>query len=91
MNNPRHVKRLLSVFDLPDCGSSGLPEGTSTRVMYFYDEEAKIKEFRILGKNITVDEDTRIKAWLNENVDHAAPFPDSRGHGPVARFREDPC
>jgi hypothetical protein len=82
MNNQRHVKKLLSVFDLQDCPSLRLPKGVSSRVMFHYDEKANIKEFKILNRNITGDEDSRIRKWLHEHTDHMDHFPCWGGFGP---------
>ena len=90
MNNSRHVKKLLSVFDLPDYGPPGLPERPSIRIMFLYDEEANIKEFKILKKNITADEDSRIRTWLRENVDHLF-FPARGDVRPLPGLREIPA
>ena len=84
MDNPRHVMKLLSVFDLPDRGTPGPLKAPPTRIMLFYDERENRKEFKILNRNITRDESLVIEAWLKENVDPLNLFADPCGHVTLA-------
>ncbi len=69
MEKRRDVVRLLSIFDLNTNRTPCLPENTSTRIMLVYDKVNNVKEFKILGSGITEDVDSRIKSWLEENID----------------------
>jgi len=69
MEEKRHVNKLLSVFDLSDCGNPGLPEGTLGRVMFSYDQRKGLKEFKILTREIPEQIRTGIILWLENNVD----------------------
>lgn len=69
MEKRRDVVRLLSIFDLNTNRTPCLPENTSTRIMLVYDKVNNVKEFKILDSGITEDVDSRIKSWLEENID----------------------
>jgi len=68
MAKQRYVDRLLAVFDLNTCQALGLPEEVSTQVMFLYDRKSDVKEFSLLDNEMTKDMDSRITAWLNENI-----------------------
>lgn len=61
MVNKRHVKRLMSVFDLSDCESLKFPKGASSRVMLLYDEEENRKEF------------ARLRPWVSIRLEPFGP------------------
>ncbi|MDY6951858.1 MAG: hypothetical protein SWE60_10115 [Thermodesulfobacteriota bacterium] len=68
MAKQRCVDKLLAVFDLNSCQAFGVPEGASTQVMFQYDRQSDIKEFSLLGNEMPKDMNSRITAWLNENI-----------------------
>ena len=67
MEAKRHVKNLMSVFDLSDCENLQFPESAQGRVMLFYDEEKNRKEFKLLNKTIPKNMRGRITSWLENN------------------------
>ena len=69
MEKKRHVNKLLSVFDLSDCGDLNLPGGALSRVMFAYDEREDLREFTILTREIPEEIRSRITSWLEENID----------------------
>ena len=69
MEKRRDVVRLLSIFDLNTNRTSCLPENTSARIMLIYDKMNNVKEFKILGSGRTEDVDSKIKSWLEENIE----------------------
>ena len=66
---PRHVERVMSVFDLTIGEVLDLPQNLSTRVVLVYDEKARRKEFTVLNSNISKGTRDRIETWLMENLD----------------------
>ena len=69
MEKKRHVNKLLSVFDLSDCGDLSLPGGALSRVMFAYDERENLREFTILTREIPEEIRSKITSWLEENID----------------------
>ncbi|MBW1717138.1 MAG: hypothetical protein JRI94_09135 [Deltaproteobacteria bacterium] len=69
MEKKRHVNKLLSVFDLSDCGDLSLPGGALSRVMFAYDEKEDSREFTILTREIPEEIRSKITSWLEENID----------------------
>jgi hypothetical protein len=66
---PRHAEKVMSVFDLTIGEVLHLPQNLSTRVVFFYDEKAKTKEFTVLNHKISKGTRDRIEIWLKENLD----------------------
>ena len=69
MEAKRHVRNLMSVFDLSDCEDLKFPESAQGRVMLFYDEEKNRKEFKLLNKTIPKNMRGRITSWLENHFD----------------------
>ena len=69
MEKRRDVVRLLSIFDLNTNKTPCLPENTSARIMLVYDKVNNVKEFKILGSGITEDVDSKIRSWLEDNIE----------------------
>ena len=63
------IVRLLSIFDLNTNKTPCLPENTSARIMLVYDKANNVKEFKILGPGIAEDVDSKIRSWLEENIE----------------------
>jgi hypothetical protein len=69
LEEDRHIEKLVSVFDLALVAKMGLQENTPIRVMLIYDQKNNKKEFTLLNKRITPDQNQTILAWLEENID----------------------
>ena len=69
MEAKRHIKKLMSVFDLTDCEGLEFPEGASGRVMLLYDEEENKKEFTLLNRTIPNKARKEITSWLENHLD----------------------
>ena len=69
METKRHVKRLMSVFDLSDCEGLEFPKSAPGRVMLLYDEEENRKEFKLLNNTIPEKMRGRITSWLEDHFD----------------------
>ena len=46
-----------------------MPENASARIMLVYDKANNVKEFKILDSSITEDVDSKIRSWLEENIE----------------------
>jgi len=68
LEKKRDIDRLLSIFDLKIQKALNLPESVSTRVLFIYDKEGSVKEFKLLSKDLSKEMDTRITAWLMKNM-----------------------
>ena len=68
MGTPRHVDNLLSVFDLTACKALDLPESVSRRVIFIYDRKQNIRRFIITGNEVSSDVDSKLRSWLEENI-----------------------
>ena len=69
MEKERCVDVLFSVFSLKIGKALDLPRNLSVQVMFLYDREQNLREFRLLDKRLTKDMNTRITSWLEENAD----------------------
>jgi hypothetical protein len=69
MEKRRDVVRLLSIFNLNTKKAPCLPENTLARIMLIYDKVNNVKEFKVLGSGITEDVDSKIRSWLEENIE----------------------
>jgi hypothetical protein len=67
MRRTESVDRLMSIFDLPNCVNFQLPENVSARVMFTYDRNKNIKEFKILNRSLPEELAGRIRSWLEVN------------------------
>jgi len=67
----RHVDTLMAIFDLKIHRALCLDQGVSTRVLFHYDRDLRIRRFKVLNRNIPEPLHARIMTWLEENVlDH---------------------
>ena len=69
MEREREVVNLLSIFNLTICKALGLPESVSARVMLLYDKRENAREFRVLSNGLSKDVSSKIKLWLEDNID----------------------
>ncbi|MDY6879947.1 MAG: hypothetical protein V2J25_15350 [Desulfatiglans sp.] len=69
MEEKRHISKLQTVFDLSECGDLSVPENTLGRVLFVYDEQRDIREFKILNREMPIEMQSHIKLWLEENMD----------------------
>lgn len=68
MERHRQIKRLLSVFDIVNHSVLSLPKNSSIRVMYEYDEKAKVQKIEVLDRDITEESGKKIIEWLKKNI-----------------------
>lgn len=68
MERKRDIVSLLTIFNLKTRKIPFLPENTSTRIMLVYDKRKNVKKFRVLASSMTEDMDSRIRSWLEENI-----------------------
>jgi len=64
----RSVDTLMSIFDLKIHRALQLEKGVSARVFYWYDKKNNIRRFRVLDRKLSEEMQSRIMAWLTENV-----------------------
>lgn len=69
MENRRHVERILTVFDIANCGALDAAGVGSTRVMLFYEEKENRKHFTILDRSIPENLRAAAASWLEQNFD----------------------
>ena len=67
MKKTRYVERLHSVFDLVNCKEKLTTRVDSARIMLSYDEKKMIKDFTILGRDISPEDATKITSWLRQD------------------------
>jgi hypothetical protein len=64
----RHIDTLMSIFDLKIQSALNLEKRVSTRVRFLYDKKRNIKQFKVLNYNMPNDINSRILAWLDDNI-----------------------
>jgi hypothetical protein len=69
MENRQGVEKIMTVFDLSDCGLSHPTGKAPTRVMLVYEKGEKQKHFTILDKNMPQHVQTIVALWLERNFD----------------------
>ncbi len=70
----RCVDKLAVVFALTGHDEIDLPQNLSTRVMFVYDKKENKKQFTILNKRISEEMSTKIKVWLEANLERYETF-----------------
>ena len=69
MEKRREVVRSLSVFNLNAKKSPNLPENTSARIMFLYDKQNNIREYKILDSAMTEEKGRQIRSWLEDHIE----------------------
>jgi hypothetical protein len=65
----RCVDKLAVVFALTGHDEPDLPQHLSTHVMFVYDKKENKKQFTILNRRIPEEMSTKIKVWLEANLE----------------------
>jgi hypothetical protein len=69
MENRQGVEKMMTVFDLTDCGLSHPTKNVSTRIMLVYEKGENQKSFTILDKNMPQHVRSAVASWLERNFD----------------------
>ena len=62
------IQKMMAIFDVRIGEALDLRVHMTIRVMFIYDEEKQIKEFRILDNNITPETKLKIHGWLQKTI-----------------------
>ena len=62
------IHKVMSVFDMRIGNVLDLPDHITIRVMFIYDKESQIKEFRVLDNSISPETKLKIHGWLQEMI-----------------------
>ena len=62
------IQKMTSIFDIRIGKALDLHIHMTIRVMFIYDKEKQIKEFRILDNSITPETKLKIHRWLQETI-----------------------
>jgi hypothetical protein len=69
MEDRTGVEKIMTVFDLADCGLSHLAAKTATRVMLIYDRSENQKHFIILDNTMSQSLRASVSSWLEKNYE----------------------
>lgn len=69
MCESRDIDKFCTIFELINPEATGFHGNVSTRVMFLYNRLENRSEFKVLGKGIPKELDSRIQEWLKKNFD----------------------